>query len=309
MKSTLSVNLLCNSELAVPAISVLLSQKIFFSIGMPRKAINRLNLNIQLAHENHISVTAFSEESFEKEVKQWLIDAPCDVVFVMTFPYKIPSTVLAIPTHGFLNFHYGLLPQYRSADPIFWQIRNGESYGGITVHQMDENWDSGPVLFTKKLEIKPNHTHGLHLNNLAQFGGAVLCDVIKLLEHPESLRLQRQTDGRYWKKPELTDVRIHWMSQNAAAIQALINACNPWNKGALTLFHISELRIVEAIVSNPPEILKNHLPGSLIIKNGSMWICCAHQTFIQPTIFWSSDGFFSSNTAIKWGMTHQYRFN
>lgn len=69
-----------------------------------------------------------------------------DLVIVFGFAWKIPQAVLAIPRLGVMNVHVSMLPEYRGPAPLLWAIRNGDTTGGVTVHWMDEDFDTGDIL-------------------------------------------------------------------------------------------------------------------------------------------------------------------
>lgn len=69
-----------------------------------------------------------------------------DLAVVHGFPWRIPPPVLRLPRHGVVNVHPSLLPRYRGPAPVLWAIRNGDPDMGVTIHRMDENFDTGPIL-------------------------------------------------------------------------------------------------------------------------------------------------------------------
>ncbi|MFI7298134.1 methionyl-tRNA formyltransferase [Streptomyces sp. CG1] len=69
-----------------------------------------------------------------------------DLLVCYGFSWRLPRSVLQIPRHGVLNIHSSLLPKYRGPAPVLWAIRNGDPDLGVTVHRMDEEFDTGPVL-------------------------------------------------------------------------------------------------------------------------------------------------------------------
>lgn len=69
-----------------------------------------------------------------------------DLLIVFGFAWKLPRSVLDIPRLGAINVHVSMLPRYRGPAPLLWAIRNGDPTGGITVHRMDEGFDTGNVL-------------------------------------------------------------------------------------------------------------------------------------------------------------------
>jgi len=69
-----------------------------------------------------------------------------DLLVVYGFNWKLPLSVLRTPRSGVLNIHSSLLPKYRGPAPVLWAIRNGDAEIGLTVHRMDEQFDTGPIL-------------------------------------------------------------------------------------------------------------------------------------------------------------------
>jgi methionyl-tRNA formyltransferase len=69
-----------------------------------------------------------------------------DLLIVYGFNWKLPAAVLNLPRHGVLNIHTSLLPKYRGPAPVLWAIRNGDPGIGLTIHRMDEDLDTGPII-------------------------------------------------------------------------------------------------------------------------------------------------------------------
>ncbi|MDP9792924.1 methionyl-tRNA formyltransferase [Catenuloplanes nepalensis] len=69
-----------------------------------------------------------------------------DLLVVYGFNWKLPAAVLRTPSAGVINIHSSLLPKYRGPAPVLWAIRNGDAEIGLTVHRMDERFDTGPIL-------------------------------------------------------------------------------------------------------------------------------------------------------------------
>lgn len=69
-----------------------------------------------------------------------------DLLVVYGFNWRLPASVLRTPRSGAINVHSSLLPRYRGPAPVLWAIRNGDAEIGLTVHRMDERFDTGPIL-------------------------------------------------------------------------------------------------------------------------------------------------------------------
>ncbi|MEU0697232.1 formyltransferase family protein [Streptomyces niveus] len=69
-----------------------------------------------------------------------------DLVVCYGFPWKFPPAALRATTSGAINVHTSMLPKYRGPIPVNWAIRNGDRDIGVTVHRMNEEFDSGEIL-------------------------------------------------------------------------------------------------------------------------------------------------------------------
>jgi len=92
------------------------------------------------AQENHIPVS--SDYS--------LLTTDYQLFIVASYGKIIPKKILDIPEKGALNVHPSLLPKYRGASPIESQILNNEKEIGVTIMQVTEKMDAGPIVAQSK---------------------------------------------------------------------------------------------------------------------------------------------------------------
>src|SRR5690606_19373749 len=90
----------------------------------------------------------------------WLEAKAPDVAVVFAYGRILPSGVLRAPRLGCINLHASLLPRLRGAAPIQWAIARGETETGISLMQMDEGLDTGPVFIRRAIPISPACTGG-----------------------------------------------------------------------------------------------------------------------------------------------------
>lgn len=95
-----------------------------------------------------------SEEFFKTLGQDW------DLFIIVSYGKIVPRVVLDLPKHGTLNVHPSLLPKHRGASPIMSAILEdgivGESHdAGVTIMQIDEQVDHGPIVAQEKISI-PN---------------------------------------------------------------------------------------------------------------------------------------------------------
>lgn len=117
-----------------------------------------------------------------KEAHDLLHATPHDVMVVAAYGLILPRSVLAIPKYGCINIHASLLPRWRGAAPIHRAIEAGDAETGVTIMQMEEGLDTGPMLLIQRLPIAPGDTTGSLHDKLAALGASMIVDAMRRLE-------------------------------------------------------------------------------------------------------------------------------
>jgi methionyl-tRNA formyltransferase len=165
-----------------------------------------------------------------------------DVLVVVAYGLILPQAALSIPRYGCLNIHASLLPRWRGAAPIQRALLAGDLKTGITIMQMNEGLDTGPMLLRRSLPITPEATGGSLHDALARLGADLITEALEGLGRG-TLRPEPQPEEgiTYAAKIDKSEARIDW-SQDAAAIGRRVRAFSPWPV-AETLFAGEQLRI------------------------------------------------------------------
>ena len=241
------IGILCNSSLGLPSLQALLHNKLVTAIGVADKQHEAIQDIRTIAQQFNLIPATFTKKQLSELLAGWVSNNKLDVVFVFTFPWKIPGEVLSLPPLGFINFHFGLLPQFRGADAIFPTIKSRAPYGGITVHEMDADYDTGAIIHIEKIPVLPTDTYGMHSAKLANTNISVLQKILPaILSGKTHKSEQPDENANYYSRPAIKDISILWQKHTAEDIVALVNACNPWNKGSYTMLNGMPLRITEA---------------------------------------------------------------
>jgi folate-dependent phosphoribosylglycinamide formyltransferase PurN len=66
----------------------------------------------------------------------------------------IKESVFAVPRLGSINLHQGLAPFYRGSAPVFWELFNGETEVGITVHRVAAKVDAGEIVLQETVPLR-----------------------------------------------------------------------------------------------------------------------------------------------------------
>jgi methionyl-tRNA formyltransferase len=166
-----------------------------------------------------------------------------DLGIVVAYGHILRPEVLSVPPRGMMNVHASLLPRHRGAAPIQHAILAGDRETGISIMQMEEGLDSGPVLHQVVTPIGADETAGALAGRLADLGAAALVEAISLcssgLDRPQ---LQDHSKATYAPKLDRELAHLAWQ-RDAAALVRQIRAFDPapgaWtnlNGGTLKLF-------------------------------------------------------------------------
>ena len=180
-----------------------------------------------------------------------------DVLVVVAFGALLPAEVLAIPPLGCINIHASLLPRWRGAAPIQRALLAGDTETGVTIMQMDEGLDSGPLLLQRRVAVRPDHTGGTLHDELATLGADALIEALEALS-AGTLSPRPQPAEGVTLAPKITkaEARIDW-NCDARSIDAQVRAFNPWPIAETTLdgepLRIFAARVeAAASVASPP---------------------------------------------------------
>ncbi|MDU0348649.1 methionyl-tRNA formyltransferase, partial [Actinomyces sp. MRS3W] len=150
--------------------------------------------------------------------------------------------LLEVPTHGWINLHFSLLPAWRGAAPVQRAIIAGDDVTGASVFRLEEGLDTGPVYARITETIRPDDTAGDLLTRLAAAGAPLLLEVLAGLD-AGTLAAKPQDDSGATQAPVLTpqDGRIRW-EEKATAIDRRIRGVTP-APGAHTTYRGARLRL------------------------------------------------------------------
>src|SRR5215469_10326383 len=107
-----------------------------------------------LAMQNRIAVSA-PVSLRAQEAQETFSAQGADAAVVAAYGLILPRAILSAPRLGCLNVHASLLPRWRGAAPIQRALVAGDRETGITIMQMDEGLDTGPILLQQVLPIAP----------------------------------------------------------------------------------------------------------------------------------------------------------
>lgn len=138
------------------------------------------------------------------EQRELIAGGNADIFTAACFPWRLPARLRQIAPYGCLNLHPSLLPRWRGPEPLFWTFRSGDRETGVTVHVMDDGFDTGPIVAQERLSI-PDLVDGAALEReLGRRGGRLLARAawLTVLDMVEE---QAQYESKATRAPAPTD--------------------------------------------------------------------------------------------------------
>jgi len=198
-----------------------------------------------------------------------------DVAVVAAYGLILPRQILDAPRHGCLNIHASLLPRWRGAAPIQRAIMAGDQETGITIMQMEEGLDTGPMLLRESLPIGPDMNAGALHDALAELGARLICDALENLPgglHPVP---QPAAGVTYAAKITKDECRIDWR-RSATELDRQIRGLSP-APGAFTEIKGERIAILAA------DLMVGHDGRAGLVADDQLTIACG-EGGLRPTL-------------------------
>jgi len=207
--------------------------------------------------------TSLKDSSFIQELSNMNAD-----LFVVVAFRMLPKEVWSLPKKGTFNLHASLLPMYRGAAPINWAIINGEQKTGVTTFLIDQEIDTGKILFSEEVKIEPEDNAGTLHDKLMEKGALLVEKTVRELikgnvtpmdqkgYHPLEITLKNAP------KINRETCTIDW-SQPCGKIHNLIRGMSPYPAASATLSN--------GIKDVPVKIFRSkELPGQKNLEPGAI---------------------------------------
>lgn len=179
----------------------------------------------------------------DPDVQQQLRDLAPDVAPVVAYGKLIPPAALEIPTHGWVNLHFSMLPAWRGAAPAQRAVLAGQSETGMTVFRLDEGLDTGEVITSRTAAIGEHETSGQLLERLAVSGADLLLEAIDALDTAAAtFRTQDHDAATHAPKLTTSEAHIDW-TLPADQVGAHIRGMSP-DPGAWTMLDGARMKIL-----------------------------------------------------------------
>ncbi len=216
---------------------------------------------------NILQPEKLKDEIFLRHLGELKADLQVVVAFRM-----LPEVVWNMPRLGTINLHGSLLPHYRGAAPINWAIMNGEKETGGSTFFLQQEIDTGKIIFQEKTAIAENETAGEIHDRLMIIGAQLVVKTVQAIEtgiYPQldqAQLIEKNTSIKIAPKIFKSDCRIDW-SKTVDEIHNQIRGLSPY-PAAFTDFISPEGKIVSVkIFRSNKEIITHHFQINSIITD------------------------------------------
>ena len=309
MSTPPKIVILCGGKMAFPAIQTLVLHGYLAGIATGGEDTEATIWLQTESLKSSLPFKSFPTKDSLYGLSDWLQELSAEVVLCICFPLKLTQAMLETKKLSFINFHTGPLPQYRGAMPLFEVLKNQERETVLTLHFMDADFDTGPVILKEPISIGEDETFGSLSYKMAERTGQSALNMAQMIEFGSTIpsHPQEETDAQYYPKPQGRDLLIRWELMQAAEIVALVQACNPWSGGADTFINGRNLKILVAKTGT-----HNHevQPGTILALDATngLQVAGIEQSYVSLEIISSELGISAGYRLKELGVVVGHRF-
>lgn len=191
-----------------------------------------------------------------------------DIAVVAAYGLILRSNILHAPRLGCVNIHGSLLPRWRGAAPVQRAIQTGDTETGITIMQMDEGLDTGPILSMQSMPITAEDTGASLMDKMAVLGAEMIVHALVELEQGRLKAISQPDEGvLYAHKMSKEESQIDW-TQPAEQIERTLRAFTPWPGLSMVLngerLRVHHVEIVRGVCGDAGAVVKDDAGGIVI---------------------------------------------
>ena len=250
-------------------------------------------------HAHSLGLDTISPEDINSEdaIKRIELAKP-DLMLLVGYSAKIlKKKTYDIPKFGTLNVHASLLPKYRGAAPLNWAMINGETECGISVIEVDDGVDTGPILAQVHVQILPEDDIATLTGRVNDIIPCMLADVIEnLAVRKKNRRIQSISEGFFCCKRKPKDGLLDFQTKTALEIVRMAKALIPPYPGAYFVYRGNKLTLIKTDVCN---IDYRGIPGRIVRKDARGVVILAKDRGVIISHIMVND--YETVEAWKWG--------
>lgn len=276
-------------DFAVPALQRLNDENhthVVLAISQPDRPAGRgrkLRSPPVIKAARKLGIPTYQPESINAEqAAEKLRETTPDLIVVAAYGQILTPDILQIPSFGCINIHASLLPRWRGAAPIHMAVRSGDAVTGISIMDMDEGLDTGPIYHSIVHMIRDEETAGTLHDTLATLGGeAIIHSLEDIVDPNTSPTPQPDRRSNYAPMMDSADCTVDF-TLDAQAVSNQINGMSPWPVVKIDILD-EQVSALKAQPAKPRDLPEPISPGEVLTSDPQhgLTIACGNQTAVR----------------------------
>ena len=218
----------------------------------------------------HCPYTIFDNKDEEKIISR-ISSLDFDILISNGCPFVLPVSNMSRQGEIFLNIHPSYLPYFRGINPVNGILLKNFTFAGATMHFMDDDIDTGNIIFRQKFRVTADIDAGLLYRLVFDLEGIVFAEGMRKLIRSGFLYKgikQKRLKGCYYTR-SLSDMRLNLGSMRSAEILSKVRAFGVTGQGVSCRVNSINFKIFEAeAIHNKYVIMKFSLAraGEILLE-------------------------------------------
>ena len=169
-----------------------------------RKIILRKSVK-KVLNDYNVPVIKIEDTINSKKNVDFIKSLKADLILIIAGNQIIKKRVLDSTKYGVFNVHSSLLPNYKGLMPSFWVLKNKEPKTGVTLYQLTEGIDDGPIIACKEFKLDSGITQSKLVKELKILANDLIIESIDMITNRKNYKIIK--GGSYFKFPTSVDVK------------------------------------------------------------------------------------------------------
>ncbi|WP_449408248.1 methionyl-tRNA formyltransferase [Microbacterium maritypicum] len=236
----------------------------------------------QAAHELGLPIIPAARLDDEATARISLLEPELGVI--VAYGGLVREPLLSIPTGGWINLHFSLLPRWRGAAPVQRALMAGDERIGASVFQLVPSLDAGDVFAMREVEIPADATAATALDLLAIDGADLTSAVVAGIADGTARSVAQDGEVTLAPKLALDDGALDFTVPRAQVF-ARFRGVTP-EPGAHTTVDGQRLKLLDAALPDAGEETPVLAPGEIAAMKTRLLVGTADEplavTRVQP---------------------------
>ena len=218
------------------------------------------------------------EEPDDDPSREALAAAEPDLGIKISYGARLPASLLEVPRLGWIKVHFSALPKHRGTHPIRAAIWDGAKTTGVTVIEMTDEPDSGPILGLERIKLEGDETFGDLAPRLADLAPELAVGIVGKLAAGRKLKRRKQNERVATVSPVFSERhrKAPWWLK-AKEVSGHLRALSP-EPGLVTMVQRQTVRILGGEPMGWVNAPMGEAGSYIGVRAGRLAVLCAEGT-------------------------------